>query len=182
MSFKLYSRNGRLLKHNSGQIQLNETLFIIIFIILIIVFGLVFFSQAENDSIRTKQKEYRQLDSIVTTQYVTSLTELKCSVYGTEDQSCFEEIKLTAFENLTKNDWDLVGEYYVNKLGTAKITIEEIYPQSRNWTIYNYTGTFEKDGVAYDGKQTQIPVVIWNPLTGKRAFGVLYLTVYNKVI
>jgi hypothetical protein len=165
-----------------AQIQMGETIFIVIFIILIIVFGLVFFSQAEGESMRDKQQEFQELDSIVATQYVASLNELKCSSYGAADPSCFDKIKVQSFSNLTRNDWDLVGEYYVDQLGPANIRIEEIYPNPQNWTVYNYTGTFENGDVSYGGRQTQIPIALLNPVTKERAFGVLYLTIFNRVI
>ena len=168
-----------MIKGNSrGQIQLGETTFIIIFIILIIVFGLVFFSQAEGEGIRNKQQEFRDLDTISAVQYVTSLTELQCSSYGAEDLSCFDRIKLDSFTNLTENDWDEVGEYYVTKLGPARIIIESLYPYPKNWTIYNYTGNL----TSQTAQQTQIPVAILNPVTKENSFGVLYLTIYDRLI
>lgn len=165
-----------------AQIQMGETIFIVIFIILIIVFGIVFFSQAEGENIRDKQKQFRELDTITSAQYVASLTELKCSSYGAEDLSCFDKIKVKAFTNLTQNEWDLVGEYYVNKLGPAHIRIEELYPNPANWTIYNYTGTSDDPVDIYSGRQTQIPVALLDPISKDKAFGVLYLTLFDRII
>lgn len=168
------------MKNKKAQIQMGETIFIIIFIILIIVFGLVFFSQAEGENLRDKQQEFRELDTITATQFVASLTELKCSSYGAEEISCFDKIKIEAFGNLTRNNWDTAGEYYVSKLGPAILRIEEIYPNPKNWTVYNYTGEYGE--YIYAGRQIQLPVSLQNPISKSKSFGVIYFTLLRRVI
>lgn len=166
--------------NKKAQIQMNETIFIVIFIILIIVFGIVFFSQAEGESVRDKQKQFRDLDFITATQFVASLTELECSSHGAEEVSCFDKIKIKSFSNLTRNDWDLVGEYYVSKMGPAIISIKELYPFEEEWIIYNYTG--EDGETTFAGQQIQIPISLLDPITNKKSFGAIYFTILRRVI
>ena len=161
-----------------GQIQIGESIFVVIFIMIIIILGLVFYSSGEEESFQRKEETFLQLSSISLAQYATSLKELQCSQLEVEELSCLDKIRLDSFVNLTENHWDLAGEHYVNQLGTALIIAEEIYPDPQTWIIYNYT--FNLTETAFTARQINLPTKLFNSVTGKYSFGVLYITKYDR--
>lgn len=161
-----------------AQIQIGESIFVVIFIMIIIIIGLVFYSSGEKESFERKEETFLQLSSISLAQYATSLKELQCSQLEVEELSCLDTIRLDSFVNLTENHWDLAGEHYVNQLGTALIRVEEVYPNQKEWLVYNYT--FNLSDAAYSARQINLPTKLFNSVTGQYSFGVLYITKYDR--
>lgn len=163
-----------------GQIQIGETIFVVIFILLIIILGLVFFASGKQDSLERKQDTFDELDAIVLAQLVTSLKELECSQLDVKETSCLDKVRLDAFVDLIGNDWELAGEYYTLLLGNALIVVEEVYPQQQTWVLYNYSFDLHDPGIEYDAPSTELPMKLYNAVTGEFSFGVLYITRYNR--
>ena len=168
-----------------GQIQLGETIFIVIFILLIIIFGIVFFSGAEKEELQKQQTKYAELSTVSLAQYATSLAELSCSKKGVEDLSCYDVRKLEAFANLLNDSEkiDITREYYFTQLGNAKLEIEQIYPYPDyillyDNKIYPETGEFMQE----DGKPVLVPLTLYDPVTRQNAFGVMTITKYTRSI
>jgi len=169
-----------------GQIQLGETIFIVIFILLIIIFGLVFFSGAEKEQIQKQQAKYADLSTVSLAQFASSLIELSCSKKGVEDLSCYDLRKLEAFA-LLLNDTskiDMTREYYFTQLGNAKIEVEQIYPY--NMSILLYENRIYPDDpevqLVENGKPVLIPLTLYDPVTRKNNFGVMTVTKYTRAI
>ena len=162
----------------NAQLQMGETIFVVIFIIILIVFGLVFSSNATEDTVNQKKEKMTDLNSITLSKYASSLIEVQCSTLGVIDASCFDEYKLNAFTNLTKNDPAQTAEYYFSQFKNANITVKEIFPETnRTWQIY-----YNDLGINHTkkAKRTTMPVNILDPVTKKMTFGELIITSFTK--
>ena len=160
-----------------GQIQISESIFIVIFILLIIVFGIVFYSGAKKDDIVQKRSEFAELESIEVAQIASSLSEVQCSFTNDQEPSCFEKERLDAFVNVTNKETLLTREYYVSRLGDALIEIEEIYPGNETWTLYNNT---LPNGTRYSGLPVIIPVSLYQASMEEYHYGILRIVSYQK--
>ena len=162
-----------------AQIQMGETIFVTMIIILLIIIGFVFLVSFEKDEAEQKKEEFFELDTITFSQLVSSLPEITCSDLGNEEESCFDMSRLTAFDNITELEKDISIEYYFEKLGNVNITIEQIYPEPEEnegyWEIYvNYL----EEGRPF-GNTLMLPITLYDPVKKTNNFGVLYLTKYN---
>lgn len=169
-----------------AQIQLGESIFVVFIVILLIVFGLVFYAQANRDSIQREANEFQDLETIVTTQYATSLVELKCSLQEIQYPNCFDKTKLDAFKALVVDQGDEVyQEFYFSQLGNARLHIRQVYPYQNpplEWLIYEN----EKEEVVTDNlarvslqEQASLPVSIYDPIRNTYAFGILEITEFR---
>lgn len=165
------------MKSKKAQLQMGESIFVVIIILLLIVFGLVFASNAEEDSIRADKEDFLDLDSITLTKYASSLAELQCSLLDVTELSCFDIDKLTAFSNVTDKYPEISAEYYFSQFGNANITVHEIYPSNRNWTIY-YNGL--EDGEVGKIKTTTVPISLYDGITKRKSFGILEIQAISK--
>ncbi len=165
-----------------AQIQLGETIFVVIFILIIIIFGIVFFSGAEKENIIHEQKKYADLSTVSLAQYASSLSELACSKHDVEEISCFDLAKLEAFADLM-NDTNLISitrEYYFTRLGNSDIKIFIIYPVKKNITLYHNEIGINNNSIMPSGKPVLKPVSIYNPLSKQTYFGVMQITKYFR--
>jgi len=166
-----------------AQIQLGESIFVVMIIILIIVFGLVFSSQAEKDVVTQRSEKFTNLNSIMLGKYASSLAELRCSSLEVQELSCFDIQKIEAFIELQEKQSDFVAEYYFTKLGDANISLDLIYPVNKTFEIY-YNG-LGKDNLGKPIKAEEnriiIPVSAYDDVTQQYSFGVLQIIQYNPI-
>lgn len=155
---------------------MGESIFVVIIIMLLIVFGIVFATNAEKDEIQAKKEKFQELDSITLSKYASSLSELQCSLLDVTELSCFDVDKVIAFINVTKLYPEISAEYYFTQFGNANISIQEIYPGNRNWQVYYNDLGANKSA---DSKLTLIPISLYNGINKKKSFGVLYVQSFN---
>lgn len=165
-------------KTKKAQMQMGESIFVVIIILLLIIFGIVFASNAQKDEIVKKNAEFQELDAITLSKYASSLAELQCSLLDVTELSCLEIDKMTAFVNVTEKYPEISAEYYFSQFGNANITVQEIYPENRTWNIY-YNGL--EDGEIGSTKRTAIPVSLYDGITKRKSFGVLIIDSITKI-
>lgn len=186
-------QNYRGGKRKQGQLEMGESIFIVIIIILIIIFGLIFASGAERDEITRQQQRFQELDAITKAQYITSLKELTCSEFEVTQTSCFDKHKVEAFARLTHDDWSLVQEYYYEQFGDACIFIHRIDTDTggsgitelncntivpnpeKLWLVYNNSARRDPS----QGRPVIIPVSLFDSTTRTNDFGVLTIIPYE---
>lgn len=161
-----------------AQLQISQSIFIVIFLLLLIVFGIVFYSGAQESSVKRKQSKFAELESIEKAQISSSLGELRCSMTGTEQTSCFEVERIQAFINLTEEHPRLTQQYYFSKLGDTQIVIEQVYPTEEQWLVYNNTLS---DSVRQSGLPVIIPVSLYSSARQTYGYGVMYVTTFQEV-
>lgn len=167
-----------MIEEKKAQIQISESIFVVIIILFLIILGIVFSSNAEEDVAQKKAQDYLDLSAISLSQYAASLSELQCSTLEVRDLSCFDKDKLDAFVNLTKNHPLLVSEYYFSQLGNSNVTVHQVYPENKTWNVY-YNGFL--DNVTYEQKPVLLPISLYDGVTKKYGFGVVYITKFQKV-
>jgi len=166
-------------KNKKAQMQMGESIFVVIIILLLIIFGIVFASNAEKDKIVKTKNEFQDLNAITLSKYASSLAELQCSLLDVTELSCLEIDKMTAFVNVTKSYPEISAEYYFSQFGNANITVKEIYPpRNRVWNIY-YNGL--ENGEKGSVKRTVIPVSLYDGITKRKSFGVLIIDSITKI-
>lgn len=161
-----------------AQLQLGESIFVVIIIILLIVFVIIFTSQAEQESYERKADEFTDLETIMLSQFASTLAELRCSTLQVEELSCFDKHKLQAFGKLQEEYPQLTAEFYFTQLGDANITLEFIYPQQPPLTLY-YNG-IEADNTTILERRSIVPVSIYDDLTQTYTFALLHITKYTR--
>ena len=168
-----------------AQIQMGETIFVILVIIFLIVLAFTFVYKGEEISTHRRQTDFYELDSVALGQLITNLPELACSTMGTRQQSCFDKHKITAFSEVLNNNPDMSMQYYFEKLVNVNITIVEVYPnEGRIWEIY--VNNFDvKEGETLItqsyGTTLKIPTIIRDSTRNIDSFGVLYVTKYRRI-
>ena len=171
-----------------AQVQLGESIFIVIFIILIIVFGIIFFSGAEKDSMTKQAAKYDDLSTVALAQFASSLSELACSKHEVEELSCYDLSKVEAFASLLNNVslTSITREYYFTQLGNAKLEIDIVYSangahQGEHILLYFndiYPGT--EDHLPVNGQPILMPISLFDPVSENTLFGVMTITKYTR--
>ena len=113
-----------------------------------------------------KLAKNQELESIRVSQAISFLPELQCASKNILKENCFDKYKLEAFATLEDKDNLYYPFFYY-----SEITVEEIYPYTGKWILYNRT----RNGTFY---VTSIPILIYNATTKLNAFGVLDVKYY----
>lgn len=158
-----------------GQLQIGESIFIVVFILLIIVFGIVFYSGAHQESVVEEQQRLAELESIELAQIATAIPEIQCSLTNVQEPSCFEIQKMNSFTNVSRRS-DYARQHLVSKLGDAQLVVEEVYPGNKTWVLYNNT---KENNMFKQSLPAIVPVSLHDAVSDRYGFGTLYIRLYT---
>ncbi len=169
-----------------GQLQIQETILAVFIIIIIIIFGIVFFYRVESTSIKDEFNQFQR--EKLTVDFITlgDLPEFSCSKAGIKE-SCIDAAKLIVFMNLN-NSRDF-RDYYFESFGYKNITIYQIYPSTSSNSNKCSPSKLSDCGVweVYTRKPTKIntklvidtPVSLYFPDKDEYGIGIMIVEAYN---
>ncbi len=163
------------MRRKKAQVQIGETVGVIMFFTLIMIITLVFIvkQNAGNQEKARVQKVNELLTTLART--IQTMNELRCSKLSTETLGCLDLEKIKAFnDELQHNDFAL--SYYKNIFGFSKIDVSIVYAydpvQENNYTIYNVTGNLT------DSLYFAMPIQVYDPIAHKNMLGMLEIEYY----
>ena len=154
-----------------AQIQMGESIAILFIFFILVVFGFVFYMNIMGGSAKIQKEENIQLKAIGTAQKISFLPELQCSEENVRVDDCIDILKLEAASGLLEDN----NIYYYDIFEFSTIWVEEIFPETNKWPIYNNTLPEYKNKIS-----TFIPISLFNPTSKKYDFGILAVEVYTK--
>jgi len=155
-----------------AQIQMLETMAVLLIFFILIVLGIVFYTNILKGNIGIQKEEVMQLNAIEISQRASSLPELQCSEENIVSENCIDLLKLqSASEIIPLNE-----VFYYDSLLFSKINITEVYPDnSRSWVLYNHTLEEFSNKIV-----TNIPISLFDPVTNKNSFGVMSVELFSR--
>ena len=164
--------------NKKSQIQIGETISVLFVFFILIAIGFIFYVRIIKGNLESQKDELSQLNSVGISQRVMFLPEIECSedvVFEVHD--CFDILKLNAAQTVMKLSSNAL--YYYDLLEFSNLSISEIYPdKTQKWTIYSRKPQNPQD---FKNKfVTNVPVSLYDPLTRRRAFGVLTIETLSK--
>jgi hypothetical protein len=154
------------MKSKKSQIQIMETIAILLIFFLLIVIAFTFYLRTASFTQTQKAAKSQELESIRVSQAISFLPELQCSSKNIIEENCFDYYKLNAFLTTPHKN-----EVYYPFFYFSDITVREVYPDSTTWDLYSRP----KSGTSF---KTSIPILIYNPLKKTRSFGILEVDYY----
>lgn len=111
-----------------GQLQIQESIFVLIIFIVLLLIGLIMFYNFTISSIKADIASYESSKFRSLIEILPSIPEFRCSNLG-QEQECIDLGKVDAFSKL--------GFDYFKEFGYRKITIEVIYPkEDKSYNVY----------------------------------------------
>ncbi len=157
-----------------GQVQMGESIAVIIIVIILIFFGVIFWNNVSRSSGEEALKQDQELETIQIANLIPNMPELKCYEGGSEPVGCLDWYKIIAF-NKTLDEDSKAKEYYAQYFAHTKITIVKVYPEELNVTIFDAS----IDG-AVKGVKITIPVNIYDPVLRKNSYGLIVVDGYHR--
>tara|TARA_Y100000310_G_C20546348_1_gene745777 strand:- start:591 stop:1067 length:477 start_codon:yes stop_codon:yes gene_type:complete len=154
-----------------AQSQMFETIVVLFIFFILIILGLVFYAKVFKGNIELQKEESIQLNSIEIAQRASSLPELQCSEDNIVSDNCIDLLKLkAASEIIPENEI-----FYYDRLLFSKITISKIYPEEKEWLLYDHSLEDFSNKIV-----TNIPISLFDPVDNKNSFGVMSVELFFK--
>lgn len=150
---------------------MGESVAILFVFLILVVFGFVFYMNVMKGSTKVEVEENVQLRAIGVAQKASFLPELQCSEENVRKEDCIDLLKLDAASSLLKEN----NIYYYDIFEFSEIWVEEVFPKTNKWPLYNNTLTNYTDRLS-----TFIPISLFNATSGKYDFGILAVEFYRK--
>jgi len=124
------------LRNKKGQLHLTETIAVLFIFFVLIVFGLIFYFKYQQYSLKEEQEQLVISNAIRTTSKVLFLPELQCSKGAAEpEDNCIDLMKVRHVAEVFDRH---LTDYYYPIFGYSKIVINQIYPEQKEWVIYDH--------------------------------------------
>ena len=163
-------------RSTKAQIQLFETIAVVIVFSIFLIFGLYWFSQTAGEQIIDDRAQLENLELLELTKAIMNLPELQCSIEGRPDTSCVDELRAQTLSAQTSNPSSETYAYYrdrydTNTRASYALTLIDVATQQQV-TLFNFTNN--QPGAS---RQSQaVPAVTYNPLQQTYNFSMLILT------
>ena len=156
----------------NAQIQMGETISILLVFFILLILGMVFYAGVSKVVSGREKTELQELESIEVAKRFSSLPEIQCSQSNVKEmEGCIDIIKLNVSREIIRTN----RLYYSSEFGYSNVTVSEIYPDNtKSWTLYN---NILPDKSSY---RTDVPVSLFDPVSGKRSFGILTIITYIR--
>lgn len=164
-----------------SQIQMAESIAVIIIVIFLLVIGIVFWNSIRQDDIKTSSLEREDLSVIALAKVAAELPELRCYSSSTVSKvNCFDYHKILAL-NASMHSSDPVlrsqtFDYYNYYFRNSRITIQQVYPTEDSIVLYDNNISRQTS------LQISIPIIIEKNYGKKstRGFGLLIVEGYYR--
>ena len=155
---------------------MTETIAILIIFFILVMFGLIFFSQVQRTTFDQRSATAAGERAISVSLRAAFLPELVCTKGdNVEVRDCIDLTKLDAAADVIEQNSD----YYFDIFQYSTVRVEQYYPASQSWTLYSRT----RDGRPADENtpkaSTPVPMSLFDPFTREYSFGVLIIDVYT---
>jgi hypothetical protein len=167
--------------NNRSQVQMGETVAIVVIVIVLLMVGIVFWSNIRKLDVQKIDRTTEELSVIELSKIVSELPELRCYNANIVTKiNCFDYYKLLAFNRTINNEADPLylqtQRMYSGYFRNSRITFRQVYPEDMSITIY------DENISAQRSLQIMIPIVIEHRLdrTGTNAFGMIIVEGYYR--
>lgn len=163
-------------RSTKGQVQLLETIAVLVVFSILLVFGLYWFGSSQTDQVEQQKTDLENLELLEMTKAIMNLPEIQCSIAGRPDTSCVDKLRLEAL-NKTIEENTVIREYYENRYrtntrATYAAHVVDISNNEYTYELFNYT----TNQPSASRQQQAVPAVIYDPLTQRRNLSMIVLT------
>jgi hypothetical protein len=143
-----------------GQVKLFESIAVLLVFFILIGIGIKFYGGVQLQALEDAKQQFLTLDAIKVSNMLTTLPELSCTLQNVRQGTCIDYLKIQAWSNKSVY-WNFIDE-----LGSARVTVHQVYPFASEWVVYDISRGDEKDSTV-----TYMPLTIYNPVSDTDNFG-----------
>lgn len=176
MLHKQYIKKTILVKQRSptkGQIQMGESILVLILFLFLLVFGVVVYAKFQSLSMKKETSERQDLLGETIARKIRLLPELQCTLDGVVQFDCYDIMKLKAFvTTATDSSYKLYYDAVVFK--GAHVQITSIFPLEETFSLYGFQDSTTTAAIPY-----RAPVLLYDPFHETTGFGYITVEVYR---
>jgi cbb3-type cytochrome oxidase subunit 3 len=170
----MYTYLLKKMSSKKSQIQMMETISVLLIFFVIVFLGLVFYMNYNERQAKKMAEEAEELKRTQVVQIASSLPELQCAEKNILKSACIDLFKLEAFAS-----GDIGKDYYFDYFFYSNVTVMKIFPspepgEQKKWQLY-----FKDLPKRKNKMTTYLPILISDPIKDQRYFGAIVVEVYT---
>ena len=160
-----------------AQVQLAETIAVVVVFSILLIFGLYWMGTSQTEQVSQQRVELENLEMLEMTKAIMSLPEIQCSIAGRPDTSCVDLVRVQTLKKEI-DDNQTIKELYQDRYRTntrgsyAAEVIDVTTETPTRYELFNFT----ENTPTASRQQQAIPVVLRDPVTQRTNFSMLLLT------
>ena len=164
------------MKRKKAQIKMGETMAILVIFFFLLVIGLSFYVKVQQFTFDRQTRGVQEMKAIQVAQKSAFMPELQCSFKNIPVDNCYDQLKITYFNEALSDD--RIRLKYGDIFGLATLEVEQIYPEPSGggkYLIYNNTDTSR----TYERRTAQIPISLYDARERTYSFAILRVDIYD---
>ncbi|GEM_PF-1099177 len=157
----------------TGQIQMFESVAILVIFFFLIAFGATIWYGAQKTSLTKDLEQTLTTNALNIALRATHAPELDCSLLGVQQQECIDITKAEQYANITQQEQARL--MYFELFGFSTITLTQLYPAREPLILY--TNPLQNATTIHT---TGLPILIQNPAQQTNSFGMITIQTYAK--
>jgi len=161
-----------------GQIKSFETIAVLLVFFFLLVFGVIFYAQFQQSSLKRQIDQNRQIHVVNTALKIANMPELDCALTSVRKQNCFDLLRMREMGALLSDPQIDVQ---------TRLTYIQLFEFATiNITALKEDGTVRESVVIYDNanvnvsfSKMRIPMQVFDPVEKRFDFGYVEVTVYE---
>ena len=158
-------------KGKKAQIQMFESVAILVVFFFLVAFGATIWYGAQKTSFAHDLAQTLEDNALAIVLRASHAPELDCSLLGVQRQECIDITKAAQFANITQQEQARLS--YFELFGFSTIVLNQMYPG--NLSIRLYSNSLPN---ATDIHAAYLPILIENPSQNTFSFGILEVHTY----
>jgi heme/copper-type cytochrome/quinol oxidase subunit 2 len=183
MNQKVRLRKDEIKMRKKAQMQMNETVFVVFLIMIIVFLGLVVYTRFQELNLQDKTRIAKSLKVVESSHKISFWPELECSDVRVSEFACLDIVKLKVLGEFINNSRQAGGiyafNYYFDLLKESKISVSEVYPLNTSVLGETYWVLWDNPGTKVSSNIIQVPVNLYDAFTGRYALGIMELRIYG---
>jgi hypothetical protein len=149
-----------------------ETVGVLVVFFFLLATGSIIYFGAQKSALQKEKVKASEQYAFQIVLKALYLPELDCSFLVTQRDNCIDKIKLDKLSQLINTTTEVKNDYFT-EFGYATITIQEAFPETGNWTLYD-----NQPPEFVSKLSTQSPILLYDAWQDAYAFGVIEVNVY----
>ena len=161
------------MKSKKSQVKMTETVGILVIFFILILFGLIFYSNYQKTALLKEKDKILEKDAVTISLKASYFPEFACEqTLNIKSGTCIDVFKLTGFNQLIDEN-QTMKNYYSSIFLTSDIYLVDLI-ENKTYSVYNNTKEeFTKKTVI------RTPIILRNSYSSEESFGVLHVDYYN---
>lgn len=165
-----------------AQIQIGETIAVILIFLVLLTFGLLWFQSQQQANVSIQQDEQTRQDLVAQAKAIINLPELGCGSIDSSGNGCMDVYRLRSLQRALQDETSPLYQRYEQQFLGFTLEVENAYPITRGIAAPPTVFDFSPEAISGGDVRTtsssarSLPIALYDPIAETYNLGFITIT------